>query len=40
MEATCTALILAYPKPRERYVVYTDASNVEIRGVVSREQEG
>jgi hypothetical protein len=36
----CTALIFAYPQPRDRFVVYTDASNIGIEGVLSQVQDG
>jgi hypothetical protein len=40
MEAgLCSAPILAYPKPRERFLVDTDASYVEIGGVLSQIQD-
>jgi hypothetical protein len=38
-EDLCTAPILAYQQPRERFVAETDASNVGIRGVLSQVQE-
>jgi hypothetical protein len=38
--ALCAALILAYPKPGERFIVDTDASNVRIGGVLSQIQDG
>jgi hypothetical protein len=38
-EALCTAAILAYKLPRERFVVYNDVSN-RIEGVVSQVQGG
>jgi hypothetical protein len=38
--ALCTATILAYPQPGERFVVDTDASNVGVGGVLSQVQGG
>jgi hypothetical protein len=38
-EAFCTAPILSYPQPGERFVIDTDA-NFGIRGVVSQVQDG
>jgi hypothetical protein len=34
-EALCTVPILAYPQPREKFIVDTDASDVGIGGVIS-----
>lgn len=39
-EVLFTAPILPYPKPRERFIVATDASNVGIGGVISQVQDG
>jgi hypothetical protein len=39
-EVLCTATILAYLQPRERFVTDTDTSNVGIGGVVSQVQHG
>jgi hypothetical protein len=36
----CTAPILPYPQPRERFVVDIDTSNVRIGGVLSQVQDG
>jgi hypothetical protein len=38
--ALCAAPILAYPKPGERFIVDTDASNFGIGGVLSHMQDG
>jgi hypothetical protein len=38
-EAMCTVPIYAYPQPRERFIVDTDASNVGIGGVLSQVQD-
>jgi hypothetical protein len=38
--ALCAAPILAHPQPGERFIVYTDASNVRIGGVPSQVQDG
>jgi hypothetical protein len=29
-EAICTAPTLAYPQPREKFIIHTDASNVGL----------
>jgi hypothetical protein len=34
--ALCTAPILTYPQPRERFVVDIDAKNARIGGVLSQ----
>jgi hypothetical protein len=39
-KALCTVPILAYLQLRERFVVDTDASNVETGGVLSQVQDG
>ena len=39
-EAPCTAPLLGYPRPGERFIVDTDASNVGIGGVLSQVQYG
>jgi hypothetical protein len=39
MGALCAATILAYPKPGERFIVDTDASNFGIGGVLSQVQD-
>jgi hypothetical protein len=39
-EVPCTAPILAYPQPGERFVVNTDVNNTEIGGVLSPAQDG
>jgi hypothetical protein len=39
-EALCAAPILAYPRPDERYIVDTDASNIGIGRVLSQLQDG
>jgi hypothetical protein len=38
--ALCSAPILAYPQPGQRFIVDTDASNVGIRGVLSQVNDG
>jgi hypothetical protein len=38
--ALCADPILAYPKPGEKFIVDTDASNFGIGGVLSQVQEG
>jgi hypothetical protein len=38
--ALCTAHILAYPQPVERFIVHTEAINVGIDGVLSQVQDG
>jgi hypothetical protein len=38
--ALYAAPFLAYPKPGERFIVDTDASNFAIRGVLSQMQDG
>jgi hypothetical protein len=39
-EILWTALILAYPQPRETFITDTDASNVGIWGVLSQVHDG
>jgi hypothetical protein len=39
-EALCTALVLAYQQPRQRFVLDINASNVRIGGVLSQIQDG
>jgi hypothetical protein len=39
-EALCTAPVLAYSQPRERLVLDTDASNIEIGEVLSQIEDG
>jgi hypothetical protein len=39
-QVLCTAPILAYPQPRERFIVDTDVSNVGIWGEFSQAQDG
>jgi hypothetical protein len=39
-QALCTAPILPYPQPGQRFIVGTEASNVGIGGVLSRVQDG
>jgi hypothetical protein len=38
-DALCTAPVLGYPRPGDRFIVDTDASNVRIGGVLSQEQD-
>ena len=38
--ALCTAHILGYPRPGEKFIVDTNASNVGISGVLSQVQDG
>jgi hypothetical protein len=38
--ALCTAPILAYPQPGEKFIVDTDASNIGIGGVLFQVQDG
>jgi hypothetical protein len=38
--AFCAAPILAYPKPGERFIVDSDASNLGIGGVLSQMHDG
>jgi hypothetical protein len=39
-EALCTAPVLGYPRPGERFIIDTDASNLGIGGVLSQVQDG
>jgi hypothetical protein len=39
-EALCTAHILAYPQPRERFIADTDVSNFWIGAMLSQIQVG
>lgn len=39
-ERLCSAPILAYPKPGERFIIDTDASNIGIGGVLSQIHNG
>jgi hypothetical protein len=39
-EALCTAPVLGYPRPGEKFIVDTDASNVGIGGVLPQVKEG
>jgi hypothetical protein len=39
-EALCTAPILAYPQPGEKFIDDTDASNISIVGVLSQVWDG
>jgi hypothetical protein len=38
--ALCSAPILAYPQPGQRFIVNTDASNVGIGGALSQVKDG
>jgi hypothetical protein len=38
-EALCTAPILGYPQPREKFVFDIDTSNIRIDGVLCRVQD-
>jgi hypothetical protein len=39
-EALCTTHVVGYPRPGEKFIVDTDASNVGIGGVLSQVQDG
>jgi hypothetical protein len=39
-EAQCTAPVLGYPRPGEKFIVDKDASNTGIGGVLSQVQDG
>jgi hypothetical protein len=39
-EVLGTAHILAYPQPREKFVVHTGVGNVGIEGILSQIQDG
>jgi hypothetical protein len=39
-EALCTEPVLGYPRPGEKFIVDTDASNTGIGGVLSQVQDG
>ena len=39
-DALCTAPVQGYPRPGEKFIVDTDASNVGIGGVLSQVQDG
>lgn len=40
LKESSTAPVLAYPQPRERFVIDTDASNVRIGGMLSQVEDG
>jgi hypothetical protein len=39
-EALCIAPVLGYPRPGDKFIIDTDASNVGIGGVLSQVQDG
>jgi hypothetical protein len=39
-KALCTAPILGYPQPGEKYIIDTDTNNIGMGGVISQVQNG